>query len=195
MIQKQLFAYILPNRYSQRLFEKLRALSRRCKKGHFFTIKKSWKAPLTSSYVCSFSIVVLINKFLKKIKHQGQCLEVRLSFSLMQRLVLKHFTKFTGKHLSWSYFLTKLQFSRPETLLKRDSSTGIFLAILSNFSKHLIYRPPGWLLMLIPLCLPRFYSLITLCLFFFHFFSLLLIIAVMGICSESVSKWRFNCLQ
>ena len=41
--------------------------------------------------------------------------------------VLKHFTIFTGKHLSWRLFLLKLQAFRPATILKRDSNTGVFL--------------------------------------------------------------------
>ena len=53
--------------------------------------------------------------------------------------VLKNVTQLTGKYLSWSHILIKLQVSRPETSLKRDSSTVIFLWILHNFSKNLIY--------------------------------------------------------
>ena len=34
--------------------------------------------------------------------------------------VLKNFTHFTGKDLCWSLFLTKLQGSRPVTLLKKN---------------------------------------------------------------------------
>ena len=48
----------------------------------------------------------------------------------------------TGSTTDWSHFLTKLQVSKPETLLKRDSIKGIFLWILHNFSKNLIYRTP-----------------------------------------------------
>ena len=44
------------------------------------------------------------------------------------------------KHLCWSHFLTMLQLSKPETSLKKDSSTGIFLWIFSNFSKNLLYK-------------------------------------------------------
>ena len=40
--------------------------------------------------------------------------------------VLKSFERFTGKHLCWSYLLIKLQ-AWPATLLKRNSSTGVFL--------------------------------------------------------------------
>ena len=41
--------------------------------------------------------------------------------------VLKDFGKFTGKCLCCSHFLRKLQVSRHATLLKRESSTGVFL--------------------------------------------------------------------
>ena len=40
--------------------------------------------------------------------------------------VLKDFAKFTGKHLYWSLFLIK------ETLLKKDSDTGVFLETFKN---------------------------------------------------------------
>ena len=45
----------------------------------------------------------------------------------------KNFANFTGKHLCWSLFLIKLQDFRAETLLKRDSNTGVFLWNLRNF--------------------------------------------------------------
>ena len=41
--------------------------------------------------------------------------------------VLKNLANFTGKQLCWSLFLIELEAARPETLLKRDSSTGVFL--------------------------------------------------------------------
>ena len=44
--------------------------------------------------------------------------------------VLRNFTKFTGKH------------HEPATLLKRDSSTGVFLWILRSFQEHLFHRAP-----------------------------------------------------
>ena len=40
--------------------------------------------------------------------------------------VLKKFTKFTGKHLRWSLFLTRLLAFRSATLLKRQSNTQVF---------------------------------------------------------------------
>ena len=82
--------------------------------------------------------------------------------------------------------LTKLQVSRPETSLKRDSSTGIFLWILRNVSKNLIYRKIfWWMLLLIPPFQPMFYQFITL------FLLLLLIISIIRVCSESVLKSVF----
>ena len=50
---------------------------------------------------------------------------------------LKIFANFTGKHLRWSLFSIKLQTFSPETLLKRDTNTGVFLW---NFSEHLFWR-------------------------------------------------------
>ena len=53
--------------------------------------------------------------------------------------VLKKLPKLTGKHLSWTHILIKLQVSRIETSLKRDSNTSIFLWILRKCSKNSIY--------------------------------------------------------
>ena len=46
--------------------------------------------------------------------------------------VLQTFANFTGKHLRWSLFFTKLQVLRPATPLKIDSYTGNFLWNLRN---------------------------------------------------------------
>ena len=46
--------------------------------------------------------------------------------------VLKNFANFTGKHLCWSLFFTKLQAFRQAMLLKGDSYTGVFLLNLRN---------------------------------------------------------------
>ena len=48
------------------------------------------------------------------------------------RGVLKNFANFTGKHLCWSLFSTKLHTFRPATLLKRDSCADVFLWNLRN---------------------------------------------------------------
>ena len=99
---------------------------------------------------------------------------------MLQNRFLKNFTKFKGKHLCWSRFLTKLHVSGPETSLKSDSSKGIFLWILHNFSKDFVclQNTSGWLLLLIPPFQPRFYPLITHCSFFSFIFALSLLITV-----------------
>ena len=56
--------------------------------------------------------------------------------------VLKYFANFTGKLLCWILFSVKLQVFRPVTLLKRDSSTGVFLWNLQNFKSTFFYRTP-----------------------------------------------------
>ena len=50
---------------------------------------------------------------------------------------LKFFANFTGKHLCWSLFFTKLQAFRPATLLKIGSYTSVFLWNLRNSEEHL----------------------------------------------------------
>ena len=80
------------------------------------------------------------NKFEFIVEVKIWCLRLVLSVfrSIHQRcsikkVVLKNVAIFIGKHLSWSLFLIKLQAIRPETLLKRDSNTVIFMWILWNF--------------------------------------------------------------
>ena len=65
---------------------------------------------------------------------QKQSLEV---FS--KKSVLKNFANVTGKHLSWSLFLIKLQACRLVALLKRDSNTGAFLWKLRSFEENLFW--------------------------------------------------------
>ena len=48
--------------------------------------------------------------------------------------VLKHFSKFTGKHLSWILFFNKVAGLRPATLLKKKIPHRYFLV---NFEKFL----------------------------------------------------------
>ena len=65
----------------------------------------------------------------------------------MKKPLLKNFAIFTGKQLCWRLFLIKLQAFSPETLLKRDSNTGVFLCILrilSFFEKHLRTAPSDY---------------------------------------------------
>ena len=63
-------------------------------------------------------------------------------FRNSHRSVHKYFSNFTGKHLCWSLFFTKLQTFRPATSLKRDSYTGVFCEIWeilksTYFEEHL----------------------------------------------------------
>ena len=53
---------------------------------------------------------------------------------------LTFFANFTGKHLCWSLFFTKLQAFRPATLLKIDSYTSAILWNLRNSEEHLFWR-------------------------------------------------------
>ena len=53
---------------------------------------------------------------------------------------LNFFANFTGKHLCWSLFFTKLQAFRPATLLKIDSYTSVFLWNLRNSEERLFWR-------------------------------------------------------
>ena len=56
--------------------------------------------------------------------------------------VLRNFTKFIWKHLCWSLFFNKVAGLRPETLLKRDSNTGVFRWILWNFLRTTFLQNP-----------------------------------------------------
>ena len=73
----------------------------------------------------------------------------RSSRSLMffKIYVLENFANLTGKHLCWSFFLIKMQVSRPATLLKRDSNTGVFLLNLRNFRTPFFAELLWWLLL------------------------------------------------
>ena len=70
-------------------------------------------------------LTVIFSKFCKKFRDSHPSCSIKKD-------LLKNFIIFTGKHLCWILFLIKLQDWRPTTLLKRDSSTGVFLWILQN---------------------------------------------------------------
>ena len=59
-----------------------------------------------------------------------------------RKSVLKHFAKFTVKHLCWSAFLIKLMDWRPALLLERDSSTAVsaFREICITFRWTFLYN-------------------------------------------------------
>ena len=95
------------------------------------------------------------------------------------------FILFLKIHVKTSLLESKLQVSRPETSLKRDSGSGIFLWILRNFSKTIFTEH----LRLTALADSSFLTKVlstdhTLFAFSFIFFLLLFIIAVTGVYSE-----------
>ena len=51
----------------------------------------------------------------------------------LEKAVLKNFAIFTGKQLCLNLFLIKLQAFRPPSVLKKHSSTGVFVLILRSF--------------------------------------------------------------
>ena len=53
---------------------------------------------------------------------------------------LKNFAVCTRNYLFWSLFLIQLQSSSPATILKSNSSTGVFLWTLQNFKQHLFWK-------------------------------------------------------
>ena len=55
----------------------------------------------------------------------------------MNKVVLKIFAKFIGKHLFQSFFFNKVG---PQLYQKRDSDTGVFLRTLQNFQEQLFYK-------------------------------------------------------
>ena len=58
----------------------------------------------------------------------------------MKTGALEIFSKFIGKHLYWSLFLTKLLVVRLGTLPNSDSSKDVFLRILKIFYRHLFCK-------------------------------------------------------
>ena len=82
-----------------------------------------------------------MEKFSKNPEICEQFLKPRSSLSLMFFKIdfVQDFALFTGKHLRWSLFLTKLQTFMSATLLKRDSNTSVFLWILRNFFKTSLF--------------------------------------------------------
>ena len=79
---------------------------------------------------------VLYNKFRMIIFHDQEVLTLNFKSSCLQMFfkidVLKNLAMLTGKHLCWSYFLTKLQGWRTAIALKRDSNISAFLWILQR---------------------------------------------------------------
>ena len=56
--------------------------------------------------------------------------------------VLKNFTKFTEKHLSYSLFFNKVAGLVTGLRTAKQTLARVFLWTVSNFSEHLFYRTP-----------------------------------------------------
>ena len=93
---------------------------------HTYTIFM-WSKPQKSCVLDYMSItyICLVKKTTSIVLQQP--------FTEVQTGVLKNFTIFTRKHMCWSLFKIKFQGYSSETLLKRNSNTGVFLWILWNF--------------------------------------------------------------
>ena len=65
------------------------------------------------------------------LKLKSAYIQKQLPEVFWKKRILKYFSNFTWKHLCWI---------RPETLLLRDSNTGVFLWNLLNFSEYPFWR-------------------------------------------------------
>ena len=102
------------------------------KLSHYFPLSKVKKM---------FSIHKSFRKHYQSMK-QNQILSQKQSVTYQNRCAFKNFTIFTWKHRCRSLSLIKLQGWRSETLLKRNSNTGVFLWKLQKCFGKPFYRTP-----------------------------------------------------
>ena len=104
------------------------------KLSHYFPLSKVKKM---------FSIHKSFRKHYQSMK-QNQILSQKQSVTYQNRCAFKNFTIFTWKHRCRSLSLIKLQGWRSETLLKRNSNTGVFLWKLQKcFGKPFLQNTSG----------------------------------------------------
>ena len=111
-----------------------------------------------SEYRCSHLISILLFTFRKIVPESlylQNCWPIAkeipvhvLSDKSCEKVVFKHFLKFTEKQMCWSVF-NKVEGLRPTPLLKRDSSTGVFPWIVRDFLEHLFCTCERLLLVLV----------------------------------------------
>ena len=77
-----------------------------------------------TDYHFSFRVSQIVRSFLNSLFFILKCSHSKTFFKIS---ALKNFVIFTEKYLLWSLFLIKLEEWRSETLLKRGSSTVVFL--------------------------------------------------------------------
>ena len=88
---------------------------------------------ICKNYIILCSEILEVFKFSRLFQgHHQRCSVKKGTFG--------NFTNFIGKDMCWRLFLKKLQTFRPETLLKRDFNTSIFLWNLQNFSELQFWR-------------------------------------------------------
>ena len=117
-------------------------------RNHFHVKQLSFevvKCVMTSSILKI--LMVLKNNYTKKILDLFAIFKAIRAFVPITRsshqkcsiviVVLKNFTKFTGKQLCQSLFFNNVADLRPAILLKGDCGTGVFLWVLWNFLEHL----------------------------------------------------------
>ena len=56
--------------------------------------------------------------------------------------VVNNVAKFTGKHLSWSFFFSKDAALKTETLLRKKTPAPVFFCEFSEIFKNTFYRTP-----------------------------------------------------
>ena len=120
---------------------------------HIFRTFVNYLIPALSWNECNIMLLIihwlLYNDYLYTYLHSRRS---RIHKQLPE-VFLKFFANFTGKHLCWSLFFTKLQAFSPAVLLKIDSYTSVFLWNLINSEEHLFWRTSKRLL----LCIDYFF--------------------------------------
>ena len=92
------------------------------------------KRPRNNCFPMHFEQIFIPVLYLNALCNTWLCERSRHGRCFMEKVVLKNFAIFTGKHLCWSLFLVTLQAWRTATLLKRESNKPI----LKNIWERLI---------------------------------------------------------
>ena len=103
-------------------------------------IRESSEKKLKQSFTDVFQIFFFFNFAIFTGKHLCWGHFLTKLQTLRLAIILKNFAIFTGKHLCWSPFLIKLEASRPVTLLKSDSNIGGSSEYCEIFKNRSSYR-------------------------------------------------------
>ena len=66
---------------------------------------------------------------------------------IFEKISIKNFAIFTGKHLFWGLFLIKMQAFRPATFFKKRLQYRCFLWVLWNFKNIFLIENLRWLIL------------------------------------------------